>query len=136
MTQRQAFEHVFGCRYDVKSTVCRHRAVWRKANDGIKEQFEALGVDERACWGEFVRRVEGRPPGKSGGLGGVGNGSNGSGEIMSASPTGAMGYQSGDEDDEGVITLSQNQGSLALFFSFHLTLNGISHSCWAVKPTQ
>jgi hypothetical protein len=64
---------VFGSRY-VKSTVCRHRAVWRKANDSIKEQFEALGSDERACWGEFVRRVEGRPPGKSGGLGGVGNG--------------------------------------------------------------
>jgi len=115
MTQRQAFERVFGSRY-VKSTVCRHRAVWRKANESIKEQFEALGSDERACWGEFVRRVEGRPPGKSGGLGGVGNGD----QIMSPSPTGAMGYQSGGEEDdvgavhgqEGVMTLSQNQGLL------------------------
>jgi len=111
MTQRQAFERVFGSRY-VKSTVCRHRAVWRKANDNIKEQFEALGSDERACWGEFVRRVEGRPPGKSGGLGGVGNGNG------DQTPTGAMGYQSGGEEDdvgavhgqEGVMTMSQNHG--------------------------
>ena len=118
MTQRQAFERVFGCRY-VKSTVCRHRAVWRKANDSIKEQFEALGADERACWGEFVRRVEGRPPGKSGGLGTVGSNGSISDQIMSSSPTG-MGYQSGGEDDdvgavlgqEGVMTLSQNQGLL------------------------
>lgn len=115
MTQRQAFERVFGCRY-VKSTVCRHRAVWRKANDGIKEQFEALGADERACWGEFVRRVEGRPPGKSGGLGG--NGGSPGDQMMSSSPTGGMGYQSGGEEDdgtavhgqEGVMTMSQSQG--------------------------
>lgn len=63
MTQRAAFERVFGSRY-VKSTVCRHRAVWRRANRALREQFEAMGSDERACWGEFVRRVEGRPPGK------------------------------------------------------------------------
>ncbi|KAF8812705.1 hypothetical protein BYT27DRAFT_7251634 [Phlegmacium glaucopus] len=25
------------------------------------------GADDRACWGEFVRRVEGRPPGKNAG---------------------------------------------------------------------
>lgn len=117
MTQRQAFERVFGCRY-VKSTVCRHRAVWRKANDSIKERFEALGADERACWGEFVRRVEGRPPGKSGGLGGSGSSSSGD-QIMSPSPTGAMGYHSGGDEDEvsvvhgqeGVMTLSQGAGS-------------------------
>ena len=113
MTQRQAFERVFGSRY-VKSTVCRHRAVWRKANDSIKEQFEALGSDERACWGEFVRRVEGRPPGKSGGLGGVGNG--GGDQMMSQS-----GYQSEEDDvgvvhgQEGVMTLSQ-KGLLLDFF--------------------
>ncbi|KAF8994561.1 hypothetical protein BDQ17DRAFT_1412499 [Cyathus striatus] len=65
MTQRTAFERVFGSRY-VKSTVCRHRAVWRKAHPNLREQFEAMGSDERACWGEFVRRVEGRPPGKMG----------------------------------------------------------------------
>lgn len=54
----------------MKSTVCRHRAVWRKAPAGVREQFEAMGGDERACWGEFVRRVEGRPPGKAGSAGG------------------------------------------------------------------
>ncbi|KAL0948967.1 hypothetical protein HGRIS_009070 [Hohenbuehelia grisea] len=63
MTQRAAFERVFGSRY-VKSTVCRHRGVWRKAPQSLREEFEALGEDERACWGEFVRRVEGRPPGR------------------------------------------------------------------------
>jgi hypothetical protein len=65
MTQRMAFERVFGSRY-VKSTVCRHRGVWRKAHRAIREEFEAMGEDERACWGEFVRRVEGRPPGRAG----------------------------------------------------------------------
>ncbi|KAG6852910.1 hypothetical protein C0991_008230, partial [Blastosporella zonata] len=64
MTQRAAFERVFGSRY-VKSTVCRHRGVWRKAAGPLREQFESMGSDERACWGEFVRRVEGRPPGKA-----------------------------------------------------------------------
>ena len=104
VTQRQAFERVFGCRY-VKSTVCRHRAVWRKANPALKEQYEAMGSDERACWGEFVRRVEGRP-GKSG---------SSSDTMMSPSPTATLGYQSGGEEEdvhgqEGVMTLSQNQG--------------------------
>lgn len=66
MTQRTAFERVFGSRY-VKSTVCRHRAVWRKAPHGLREQFEEMGTDDRACWGEFVRRVEGRSPAKGGG---------------------------------------------------------------------
>ncbi|KAF8075732.1 hypothetical protein FPV67DRAFT_1354898, partial [Lyophyllum atratum] len=64
MTQRTAFERVFGSRY-VKSTVCRHRGVWRKASGPLREQFEAMGADERACWGEFVRRIEGRPPSKA-----------------------------------------------------------------------
>ena len=68
----------------MKSTVCRHRAVWRKAPAGVREQFEAMGGDERACWGEFVRRVEGRPPGKAGG-GGAGGGG------MSKSGTGTGG---------------------------------------------
>jgi hypothetical protein len=78
MTQRTAFERVFGSRY-VKSTVCRHRAVWRKAPAGVRDQFEAMGGDERACWGEFVRRVEGRPPGKAAGGGGGGGGMSKSG---------------------------------------------------------
>jgi len=63
VTQRIAFERVFGCRY-VKSTVCRHRGVWRRADAGVRESFEKLGSDERAVWGEFVRRVEGRQSGK------------------------------------------------------------------------
>ena len=59
LTQRAAFERVFGSRY-VKSTVCRHRGVWKKAQGPLREQFEAMGTNERACWGEFVRRFEGR----------------------------------------------------------------------------
>jgi hypothetical protein len=62
LTQRAAFERVFGCRY-VKSTVCRHRAVWRRADEDLREAFIKLGRDERAMWGEFVRRVEGRASG-------------------------------------------------------------------------
>ncbi|KAI9466651.1 hypothetical protein BJY52DRAFT_5754 [Lactarius psammicola] len=62
LTQRAAFERVFGCRY-VKSTVCRHRAVWRRADDDVRDGFIKLGRDERAMWGEFVRRVEGRASG-------------------------------------------------------------------------
>ncbi|KAF8505411.1 hypothetical protein F5888DRAFT_433339 [Russula emetica] len=62
MTQRVAFERVFGCRY-VKSTVCRHRAVWRRADEDLRSVFVKLGRDERAMWGEFVRRVEGRASG-------------------------------------------------------------------------
>ena len=45
----------------------------------MREQFEAMGGDERAWWGEFVRRVEGRPPGKAGGGGGMSKSGNGSG---------------------------------------------------------
>lgn len=67
-TQKAAFERVFGCRY-VKSTVCRHRGVYRRADPGVRNLFEAMGNDERAVWGEFVRRVEGRPGGKGGGSG-------------------------------------------------------------------
>ena len=59
LTQRCAFEKVFGCRY-VKSTVCRHRSVWRRADDGVKAAFESMGTDERAVWGNFVKQVEGR----------------------------------------------------------------------------
>ncbi|KAF8189662.1 hypothetical protein BJ912DRAFT_1058911 [Pholiota molesta] len=83
MTQRAAFERVFGSRY-VKSTVCRHRAVWRKAPRGIREQFEQMGTDDSACWGEFVRRVEGRAPAKAvaGGSGGGGRGNSGEASVL------------------------------------------------------
>lgn len=60
MTHKAAFERVFGSRY-VKSTVCRHRGVWKKSHPTLKAQYEAMGHDERAYWGEFVRHVEGRP---------------------------------------------------------------------------
>ena len=59
LTQKCAFEKVFGCRY-VKSTVCRHRSVWRRADDEVKVAFESMGTDERAVWGNFVKQVEGR----------------------------------------------------------------------------
>ena len=64
-TQRAAFERVFGCRY-VKSTVCRHRGVWRRAREDVRAAFEHMGRDEHAVWGEFVRRVEGRASGLQG----------------------------------------------------------------------
>ncbi|KAF9269866.1 hypothetical protein L218DRAFT_953502 [Marasmius fiardii PR-910] len=64
MSQKAAFERVFRSRY-VKSTVCRHRSVWKRAPREIREEFESYGDDERGSWGEFVRRVEGKPPGKS-----------------------------------------------------------------------
>lgn len=60
MTHKSAFERVFGSRY-VKSTVCRHRGVWKRAHMAVKAQYEAMGHDDRAYWGEFVRHVEGRP---------------------------------------------------------------------------
>ena len=59
VTQRMAFERVFNCRY-VKSTVCRHRAVYRKADPALRTLFEGMGNNENASWGEFVKRVEGR----------------------------------------------------------------------------
>ncbi|KAF8164719.1 hypothetical protein B0H34DRAFT_686285 [Crassisporium funariophilum] len=110
MTQRTAFERVFGSRY-VKSTVCRHRAVWRKAQRTVREHFEAMGTDDRACWGEFVRRVEGRPPGKNSGL-----------DSMSMAPaqgSNSLGYHdhppTADGEDvhgqEPVMATLQNQGN-------------------------
>lgn len=111
MTQRIAFERVFGSRY-VKSTVCRHRAVWRKAHQTLREQFESMGADDRACWGEFVRRVEGRPPGKNAGS-----------DIMSPTQTqnNALHYQTptNGEDVHGqqdpAMNSMQNQGSYFIF---------------------
>ncbi|TCD66203.1 hypothetical protein EIP91_001650 [Steccherinum ochraceum] len=59
VTQKLSFERVFGCRY-IKSTVCRHRAVWKRADPTIKDSYEAMGLDERAVWGDFVKKVEGK----------------------------------------------------------------------------
>ena len=108
MTQHIAFERVFGSRY-VKSTVCRHRTIWRKAHQTVREQFESMGADDRACWGEFVRRVEGRPPGKNAGP-----------DVMSQTTGNTLPYQTptngGDvhAQDPGMNSM-QNQGSYFLF---------------------
>ncbi|KAI0075414.1 hypothetical protein K474DRAFT_1664271 [Panus rudis PR-1116 ss-1] len=59
LTQKVTFERVFGCRY-IKSTVCRHRAVWKRADPSLKESYERMGQIERAVWGDFVKKVEGR----------------------------------------------------------------------------
>ena len=69
LTQKVTFQKVFGCRY-IKSTVCRHRAVWKRADANLKDVFERMGSDERAVWGEFVKKAEG----KSGGMNGNANG--------------------------------------------------------------
>ncbi|KAH9843542.1 uncharacterized protein C8Q71DRAFT_852077 [Rhodofomes roseus] len=58
LTQRTAFERVFSCRY-VKSTVCRHRGVWRRAPKELRETFERMAQDERGLWSEFIKRIEG-----------------------------------------------------------------------------
>ena len=117
MTQRIAFERVFGSRY-VKSTVCRHRAIWRKAHQTLREQFESMGADDRACWGEFVRRVEGRPPAKNAGP-----------DVVSSTQTqtNTLHYQTptNGEDVHGqdpVMNSMQNQGSYFIFSFMDLTL--------------
>ncbi|KIL63384.1 hypothetical protein M378DRAFT_179324 [Amanita muscaria Koide BX008] len=60
LTQRVAFERVFCTRY-VKSTVCRHRGVWKRASREMRDHFITMGNDERASWTDFVRTAEGRP---------------------------------------------------------------------------
>ncbi|CAL1701910.1 unnamed protein product [Somion occarium] len=59
LTQKSTFQTVFGCRY-IKSTVCRHRAVWKRADPALKDAYERMGSDERAVWGEFVKKAEGK----------------------------------------------------------------------------
>ncbi|KAI6040988.1 hypothetical protein EDC04DRAFT_2672454 [Pisolithus marmoratus] len=46
VTQCVAFERAFGCRY-AKGTVCRHHAVYRKADPTIREAFERMRVMSR-----------------------------------------------------------------------------------------
>lgn len=80
LTQKSTFQKVFGCRY-IKSTVCRHRAVWKRADPSLKDTYEKMGTDERAVWGEFVKKAEGKIPSAattSGGAG-VGGSMNGNG---------------------------------------------------------
>jgi deoxynucleoside triphosphate triphosphohydrolase SAMHD1 len=62
LTQKTAFERVFRCRY-VKSTVCRHRGVWRRADQNLKESFKQMGLIDRALWGEFVKKTDFRRDG-------------------------------------------------------------------------
>ncbi|XP_006457596.1 hypothetical protein AGABI2DRAFT_196224 [Agaricus bisporus var. bisporus H97] len=91
MTHKAAFERVFGSRY-VKSTVCRHRGVWKRAHVGVKTQYEAMGHDDRAYWGEFVRHVEGRPSSLR----------NNSGNLNNPTPTAnvSLSHQGITEEDE------------------------------------
>jgi hypothetical protein len=103
MTQRTAFERVFGSRY-VKSTVCRHKTIWRKAHQTIRDQFESMGADDRAFWGEFARRVEGRPPGKNAGPDVVS-------QTNSQTPSNGEDVLS---QDPGINSM-QNQGSCFIF---------------------
>ena len=107
MTQRMAFEHMFGSRY-IKSTVCRHCAIWRNAPHALREQFELMGSDDHAYWGEFVRRVENWPSAKN----------QNNVELMATLTSSNMGYhekQSLPEVEEShgaesVINSLQNQG--------------------------
>ncbi|KAI0640538.1 hypothetical protein C8Q79DRAFT_443229 [Trametes meyenii] len=59
LKQDEVFRRVFGAPY-VKSTFCRHRALWRLAAPQMRTAFEERGRDEGAGWGEFARRVEGK----------------------------------------------------------------------------
>lgn len=63
LKQDEVFRRAFGVAY-VKSTFCRHRALWRSAGAGVRGEYEEMGRDPRACWGEFARHVEGREEGK------------------------------------------------------------------------
>ncbi|KAI8984877.1 hypothetical protein BD414DRAFT_462616 [Trametes punicea] len=66
LKQDEVFRRAFGLPY-VKSTFCRHRGLWRQASAAMCAEFEEMGRDARACWGEFVRRVEGRVESARGG---------------------------------------------------------------------
>ncbi|KAI0829193.1 hypothetical protein BC628DRAFT_1315187 [Trametes gibbosa] len=59
LKQDEVFRRAFALPY-VKSTFCRHCALWRGAGEAVRREYEQLGRDPRACWGEFARRVEGR----------------------------------------------------------------------------
>ncbi|KAI0637566.1 hypothetical protein C8Q77DRAFT_1070099 [Trametes polyzona] len=94
LKQDEVFRRVFELPY-VKSTFCRHRALWRAADGRVRAEFEHMGRDPRACWGEFARRVEGREDmGRKGGRGRV------PGKAGSGKPQGVGGTQ-GEEGEEG-----------------------------------
>ncbi|KAI0666160.1 hypothetical protein C8Q78DRAFT_1198541 [Trametes maxima] len=59
LKQDAVFRRVFGAPY-VKSTFCRHRALWRGAWPEVRAAFEERGRDQGAGWGEFARTVEGK----------------------------------------------------------------------------
>jgi len=107
VTHKAAFERVFGSRY-VKSTVCRHRGLWKKAHPNLKEQYEAMGHNEHACWGEFVRVVEGR----SSSIRGAGPNSTMSAPNVNLISGQDVTLEDGDEGtiDKTVKTLEGNQG--------------------------
>lgn len=123
MTHKAAFERVFGSRY-VKSTVCRHRGVWKRAHVGVKTQYEAMGHDDRAYWGEFVRHVEGRPSSLR----------NNSGNLNNPTPTANVslshqGITEEDEDQGGIDeaqcmkSLQNSQGELVMLVMVHVPLS-------------
>ncbi|KDR71056.1 hypothetical protein GALMADRAFT_229712 [Galerina marginata CBS 339.88] len=125
MTQRTAFERVFGSRY-VKSTVCRHRAVWRKAPRLLREQFEQMGTDDRACWGEFVRRVENRPPGKHSNI-----------DMMSPASS-SLGYheQQNTPEDEDVHGQESVMGSMQSQVSSTTNGNAMQNNLNVYDPSR
>lgn len=55
LTRKAAFERVFEAKY-VKSTVCRHLSVWRRADTASIQECHNMP------WNDFVRRIEGKPP--------------------------------------------------------------------------
>lgn len=97
LTQKNAFERVFGCRY-VKSTVCRHRGVWKRADKALKESFERMGTVENALWGEFVKKTDFRREG------GSGNGAVGNDRDRHSHP--------GNVNGNGRVKEQQNEGSV------------------------
>ncbi|KAF8075719.1 hypothetical protein FPV67DRAFT_379420 [Lyophyllum atratum] len=55
-----------GVQARVRESVHEEHGVRRKVKRPLREHFESMGRDdERACWGEFVRRIERRPPSKA-----------------------------------------------------------------------
>ncbi|KAF5393763.1 hypothetical protein D9757_000268 [Collybiopsis confluens] len=57
LTQKQAFERIFGSRY-VKSTLCRHKGIWRNAPREIRDEFERERRECRAVAGSQSARLD------------------------------------------------------------------------------
>ncbi|KAH9887702.1 hypothetical protein C8Q73DRAFT_209597 [Cubamyces lactineus] len=102
LKQDEVFRRAFGGPPYVKSTFCRHRALWRQAGARVQAEFELMGRDARACWGEFVRRVEGREEGAGAGAGSAGSRrGRGRGRTKGGVPGGAQGAEgeAGERED-------------------------------------